>query len=270
MPDNKHSYIQSVSAKNFKITAEEAFAIKEENQRLTQDNIHLKKSLENEQLLHANLYKEWKRLKEIEIIKEAELQRYKQASHGMVSKPVFYWLLFIASLLAIITLYNLFFSNGDKNKISSQVTTSAEKNTSIQHENIAADTQFANSQLQDVSLNNSIKKKEPGTPNTEQSKTISISTLNTNTPSEVEEESYTSSDNIRLFKVKSKAYLHTEPDHNTRRNAFIVHWNNSYATLKALDEKNGFVYIVFTNHKGQTSRGWLRKSDLYPVDTRTQ
>ena len=62
------------------------------------------------------------------------------------------------------------------------------------------------------------------------------------------------------YKVKSKAYFHNEPDETTRRNAFIVHWNN--AVLHPLKEQGDFVYIVFTNHLGQTSKGWLRKQDL--------
>ena len=69
-----------------------------------------------------------------------------------------------------------------------------------------------------------------------------------------------------LYKIISKAYFHNEPDEATRRNAFIVHWNNSYAKLKALDEKNGFIYVVFHNHLNQTSKGWLRKKDLKPID----
>lgn len=66
------------------------------------------------------------------------------------------------------------------------------------------------------------------------------------------------------YKVRSKAYFHNEPDESTRRNAFIIHWNN--ATLTPLEDKDGFVYIVFTNHLGQTSRGWLRKKDLNRVE----
>ena len=67
------------------------------------------------------------------------------------------------------------------------------------------------------------------------------------------------------YKIISKAYFHNEPDESTRRNAFVNHWNNSYATLNALDEKNGFIYVVFRNHLNQTSKGWLRKKDLRPV-----
>ncbi|HEY0040704.1 MAG TPA: serine/threonine-protein kinase [Flavisolibacter sp.] len=66
-------------------------------------------------------------------------------------------------------------------------------------------------------------------------------------------------DGVR-YKVRNKAYFHDEPDAGTRRNAFIVHWNN--AVLKPQDEKNGFVYVVFTNHLGQRSKGWLSKDDL--------
>jgi serine/threonine-protein kinase len=69
---------------------------------------------------------------------------------------------------------------------------------------------------------------------------------------------------IGEYKVISKAYFHNQPDEATRRDAYILHWNN--AVLKPSQEKNGFVYIVFTNDQGQTSKGWLRKKDLVEVN----
>lgn len=69
---------------------------------------------------------------------------------------------------------------------------------------------------------------------------------------------------VGKYKVVNKAYFHNEPDEGTRREAFIIHWNN--AVLQPTEERNGFVYVVFTNHLGQTSRGWLRKSDLKAVE----
>lgn len=68
-----------------------------------------------------------------------------------------------------------------------------------------------------------------------------------------------------VYKVISIAYFHNEPDEHTRRKAFVNHWNNAYASIKALDEKNGFIYVVYTNESGQTSKGWLRKKDLKEV-----
>ncbi|MDB5196258.1 MAG: hypothetical protein JWP88_628 [Flaviaesturariibacter sp.] len=66
------------------------------------------------------------------------------------------------------------------------------------------------------------------------------------------------------YTVRSKAFFHNEPDESTRRAAFINHWNK--AVLKPLDEKNGFVYIVYTNDEGKTSKGWMRKADLIRID----
>lgn len=65
------------------------------------------------------------------------------------------------------------------------------------------------------------------------------------------------------YKVRNKAYFHDEPDETTKRQAFITHWNN--AVLKPLDEKDGFIYVVYKNHEGQTSKGWLSKADLLQV-----
>ncbi len=62
------------------------------------------------------------------------------------------------------------------------------------------------------------------------------------------------------YMVTSKAYFYNNPDENTRRNAFVVPSNN--AILNALDEQDDFIYVVFTNQLGQSSKGWLRKKDL--------
>lgn len=85
-------------------------------------------------------------------------------------------------------------------------------------------------------------------------------------PSRSDTEKYSSTET--RYKVTSVAHFHDEPDQSTRRKAFINHWNNSYATLNPLEERNGFIYVVFTNHEGQTSYGWLRKKDLRAISTR--
>ncbi|MDB5191542.1 MAG: hypothetical protein JWQ96_1105 [Segetibacter sp.] len=84
-----------------------------------------------------------------------------------------------------------------------------------------------------------------------------------------QEEQFVSANNSNTFELKykviSKAYLYSSPDESTRRNAFINH-NSSYSTLYPKDEKNGFVYVVFTSKNGQTTTGWLNKKDLKPVN----
>lgn len=58
----------------------------------------------------------------------------------------------------------------------------------------------------------------------------------------------------------SFAYFHNSPDEATRRNAFINRWN--YARLTALDDVNGFIYVIYKNDEGQITKGWLNKKDL--------
>lgn len=56
----------------------------------------------------------------------------------------------------------------------------------------------------------------------------------------------------------AKAYFYNEADEATRRNAFVP----VDESVTAYEEKNGFIYTEFTNARGQTSKGWLRKPDL--------
>jgi serine/threonine-protein kinase len=71
--------------------------------------------------------------------------------------------------------------------------------------------------------------------------------------------------NLGQFKVRAeKAYFHNEPDENTRRNAYLL--PSGEATINAWEERNNFFYTEFTNSRGQTSKGWLRKSDLMTLD----
>ena len=67
------------------------------------------------------------------------------------------------------------------------------------------------------------------------------------------------------YKVPSKAYFYSQPNHRSRKANFINNWKKSYPPLNALDEKNGFIYVVFTDENRQTSEGWLRKKDVKPV-----
>ncbi len=69
----------------------------------------------------------------------------------------------------------------------------------------------------------------------------------------------------KRYTLASKyAYFHNEPDQSTRRAANINIWNN--AKLTPLKEQNGFIYVVYVNEQGQTSRGWLLKRNLKPIE----
>jgi serine/threonine-protein kinase len=68
---------------------------------------------------------------------------------------------------------------------------------------------------------------------------------------------------IGQYKVQAaRAYFHDEADASTRRTAYMIPSND---VVTALEDKNGFIYTEFTNGRGQTSKGWLKKADLVPL-----
>jgi serine/threonine protein kinase len=62
----------------------------------------------------------------------------------------------------------------------------------------------------------------------------------------------------------SYAYFHDRPDAASVRKANINRWNN--ARLTAIDDMNGYIYVIYKNDQGQVSKGWLDKKDLIRVD----
>lgn len=94
----------------------------------------------------------------------------------------------------------------------------------------------------------------PAEPDPSQEEVIQDSESNSNTDNDIG----------KVFSLAvPEAYFHDKPDANTRRKAFINHWNK--ARLTALNDLNGFIYVVYTNDEGQTSKGWMNKKDLVIV-----
>ena len=69
---------------------------------------------------------------------------------------------------------------------------------------------------------------------------------------------------LAFYRVTSKANFYEAPDENTMKSSFISQLNP--VRLGALDDKNGFIFVVYTNDIGYTSRGWLSKKDLTKVE----
>jgi len=63
---------------------------------------------------------------------------------------------------------------------------------------------------------------------------------------------------IGRYHIASKANFYNAPDENTMRSTFI----SGNKTVGALEEKNGFIFVEYTNDLGFTSKGWLSKRDL--------
>jgi type I restriction enzyme M protein len=67
----------------------------------------------------------------------------------------------------------------------------------------------------------------------------------------------------KKYAVISRAYFYSSPVENTKRSIYIN--NTSHITLNPTNEKNGFIYVIYINKNGQTTKGWLNKKDLNPL-----
>ena len=224
--------------------------------------------------------------REIETLKRA--QPVAVASDGGynrkkgVSRSAFNALLLLLLLAGGVAVYSLFFSKSvvggvqTENTAMTTDTTTAdeqENNTHIsENRSSAKDIERSEDnrkqQIADSIRKQTEDKKEkqetpPAMQDSTKKETTSASANEEATDKKDDEEESSSNAGSTRYKVRNKAFFHDEPDADTKRSAFIIHWNN--AVLKPLDEKNGFIYIVFTNHLGQSSKGWLSKDDLIEV-----
>lgn len=69
---------------------------------------------------------------------------------------------------------------------------------------------------------------------------------------------------IARYRVTSKANFYNAADENTMKGTFISPGIDK--VVGALEEKNGFIYVVYTNDLGYTSKGWLSIKDLSKME----
>ena len=62
------------------------------------------------------------------------------------------------------------------------------------------------------------------------------------------------------YTVRDTTFFHNQPDESSTRKSYLDPLNNN--VLDPIQEKNGFIYIVYTNRFGRTSKGWINKKDL--------
>lgn len=58
--------------------------------------------------------------------------------------------------------------------------------------------------------------------------------------------------------TNSKAFFYNSPDFTTRRKGYLVYGE----VVNALKKENGFIFVNFTNARGQTSTGWIALGDV--------
>ncbi|HAN37493.1 MAG TPA: hypothetical protein DCQ29_01205 [Chitinophagaceae bacterium] len=66
------------------------------------------------------------------------------------------------------------------------------------------------------------------------------------------------SDNKKYWVLAEKAYFYSEPNLNTKRQAYLVRGQQ----LEGCCEQNGFLNCTYVNDKGQITQGWLYTTNL--------
>ena len=254
-----HEYIilnSTLATKKEEVNAEFTDTLQNENQKLLVEKEQLQKSLTKHQ-------QEMGQLKQAVINKENELDEFRQRAYTTanrlprqgVSTSVFYALLLITALLTAFAAYSLLSGKWYRTENRSKEGLSK----------LPTDTQSYNARVPagENKTNNpdkEIAKPYRSAPDTLQTTQSQQQTDPMNFDTTRSGDPFVGGEILGKYKVKSKAFFYNAPDENTRRDAFIVHWNN--AVLNALDEKDGFIYVVFINEEGKTSKGWLSKRDL--------
>lgn len=264
--------------------------LRAENLRLLSENEKLKKDLENELLLHKNLFRQWKELNDTMLTRDSELTGLKRLSNKGISRSAFYGILGIAIMLAALDVYYLLsdstgnsgttipatvmidslpVTNVKTTEFPGAVSPSLNAGVPPPSKGAAVDSATYQKKILFPGVSRQGNDSALRAKNTGASGNALTGQTIENVPvakkADTPAGDTAAEDNTRglgLYTVKSKAYLYNSPDEGSRLNTFIVHWDNASNTLTALDERNGFIYIEFKNHLGQLSKGWLRKIDL--------
>jgi eukaryotic-like serine/threonine-protein kinase len=269
-----HEYIalnSTLTAKKEETSGDVNFLLQEQNQKHIIEKEELQKNLLKYQHLLKQKDEEIEELKSGLLYKESELQQIKNSNNfsapvsstkrGGVATSGFIALLLITALLAAFSAYSLF--SNRENRIADNVSERSSYTAPAKNDN--------KNNISEEENNNVNETFEPPKETTAPEPIIepvieqeekTADTVVTKQENEPVASSGTSLQ--KKYKVTvPKAYFHDEPDESTKRNAYLI---PSPDTLTPIEEKNGFIYIIFTNHLGQTSKGWISKKDLETID----
>ena len=248
--------------------------VQEQSEKLQNESVRLQQEV--------TLYKEQLLQKEMELselktaLRNSETQSSITAENvpgyadspkpGGVSRSAFLALLLLTICLAAFSAYTLIKSNGDTSAgpatVDSTSLTSDTAGLTTFQETKKPALRKKDSLLQVKRFQDSIRKGAKKNPLiNDSSKAKGKDENQDGNPANDQEDDDT--DATDTYIPHSKAFFYNEPNENSRRGN--VHINRYNKPVTATDDLNGFIYVVYTNEQGVTTRGWLRKKDLRPV-----
>jgi serine/threonine protein kinase len=199
-----------------------------------------------------------RREEELRTLKKNGASAVRDESSFSISRPLFYTLLLMIAGLSAFAGYQLI---ADKSAGSEQVQNLPDTTVRDQEQEKRTDTPLITKAKKPEPINYDTVGLETATNDSQQTTTTREVQPAENNPEQEPESKAYKSDIGKVFGLAvPETYFHNKPDESTRRKAFINHWNN--ARLTALNDENGFIYVIYTNEEGETSKGWLNKKDL--------
>lgn len=196
------------------------------------------------------------------------------SSKVSVSKPMFFTLILLLIGLAGFAGYSFLNSSSDKSgSVSPALVADTLENSDVDAEELTQEqkdlqaiqkrTELAVKRRDSLALADSLKAAEELALATMEEENGSTTDFTDQTQNAGEAETAQKNDSRKYTLAVPRAYFYSQADEKTQRNSFLDKSNN--AELTAVDEKNGFIYVVFFNTEGQITKGWLRKSDLRKI-----
>jgi eukaryotic-like serine/threonine-protein kinase len=275
-----HDYIvlnSTLAAKSEEVTAA---AWRKEHDHLQSDKNKWQQTLLNYQQETENKDKQISELKAALLERENELMAVRnhvayptpQTSRTGVSTGAFIALLLLAIAFCGLAAYSFFKSQNVEQRLTSNTDTAVQTTTTVTN-GFEEDDAIANNTTSDAALGQSpvtitpefvqdtvTAVSEMPTQPQSQDPELTSEEINNQQQTDTTNKMSTAESGPKYTIAAERAYFHNDPDENTRRAAYMI--PSGEVALKPLEERNGFVYIIFTNTDGQTSKGWLRKQDL--------
>jgi serine/threonine protein kinase len=236
----------------------------EENEE-NEDNIVVLRN-ENERL--KSLILQYQRSSNPVVLGEPVSSYENKRSAFSVSKPVFFTLIFLMICLAVFSSYSLFNKNSNYNtgpvsSGSDSLTVDSARLTDNRENKKDIPKQITEQKTEKPSVSDSDVVNKKPTPESGQEEKPENDTPHVKAVPLPKIESDDTSPSKKYTLAVPTAYFYSQPNESTRINSFLASWNN--AELTAIDDRNGFIYVVFFNASQEISKGWLRKKDLRPI-----
>lgn len=180
-----------------------------------------------------------------------------------LSKPVFAIMILSIIILGMLSAYGLFMKG---NELSRQAMLDSAAQQKMDTTSVMAQQQpDTTAQVQPVVIDTVAQKAEIDSLKKEYEAQMAAAAKRADTEAKAKESGTVIVSEGKKYQLpKGTVYFYEAPNATSVRSGVLGLWNN--AKFNVIEESDGFIYVIHTNKDGQTTKGWLSKSDLKEVN----